>query len=104
MTVFLAQCLCPGRHCLMALAGQVDSPEAARKELVEPLSTGIRRAIAHGVLNPWCSLCRARADTWFIELAETEFATLDEARPTFERQEAEQLAANALLGDIPRSD
>lgn len=97
--VWIAQCLCPDRHCMMALAG--DDPEEA-----EPTRQRLRQMIEllvhRGGLNPWCAICGARAETWRYEVAPTRYATLDEAMPHLQATQEDNALANAVFGDLHR--
>lgn len=99
--VWIAQCLCPGRHCIMASAGEADGRRAAEVDILAPVKTAIAYALAHELVNPWCAMCNAKADTWQFELGRTSFVTLEAARPVLEWLQAEQLISNAMFGDMP---
>jgi hypothetical protein len=97
MTVWITQCLCPQRHCILAAAGQADSRSAAEATLKAPLVEQIAELLATRELNPWCGLCGRMAGTWRYELARTRFRTMDEAWPELKKLESEQqLAAHRL--------
>lgn len=100
--VYIAQCLCPDRHCILAAAHEAESPAAA-EQLTETLRTAITELLTMGTLNPWCGLCGAKAESWHYELGSTAFATMDEAMPTLRQMQAEMLAAQAMFGDIHRT-
>jgi hypothetical protein len=102
--VWIAQCLCPARHCVLATAGEAASEAAAKETIVDPLRAQVAEALKSGVINPWCGLCNARAETWRYDLGRTRFRSMDEAAPELLRIEAEQAATRALWGDIPRND
>jgi hypothetical protein len=96
--VWIAQCLCPQRHCILAGSGIAsDAAEAAR--LVEvPLRRDLERMTGPGGgVNPWCGLCHAKADTWRYELGRTAYRTMAEAVPALLRAEAEQLLVSAMF-------
>lgn len=101
--VWIAQCLCPDRHCVMGAAGEAGDQATAEAEIMAPLREKIAELLAKDVINPWCSICHAGADTWRYE-GRTRFRTLEEALPELARSEAQQRATAALLGDMPRSD
>lgn len=97
--VWLAQMKCPGNHAILAAAKEAESREAA-EELIPELQATIDSGVREGILNPWCGLCGAKAETWKIDLQRTDFATIEEAMPALAEQEAENILAMALFGDI----
>jgi hypothetical protein len=101
--VWVAQCLCPSRHCILANVGEAETIAEA-EEIVTALREAIEELIANAVMNPWCSLCRATALTWRYELGRTTFETMDEAEPILRRFASIQAAVNAMFGDLKRSD
>jgi hypothetical protein len=99
--VWLAQCLCPQRHAILAAAGEADSQEAADEGLIAPLRVQVTRMIGSGTINPWCGLCKAPRTTWKYELGCTRFRSMDEAMPELKRLQAEQAVTRRAfdLGD-----
>jgi hypothetical protein len=97
--VWICQCLCPGRHAILALAGEANDGREANAAIRTPLRTQVTAILAAGKLNPWCSLCGASPSTWRFELRETVFTSMDEASPVLRRFEADQAMTRALLGD-----
>lgn len=97
--VWIAQCLCPNRHTILAAAGEADDREDAEETLTRPLRENIASMLAERVFNPWCGMCKARDETWIYDLERTAFATMDEAMPHLRQSEAEQAAIRALFGD-----
>jgi len=93
--VYLAQCLCPQRHALMAVYGEDE------KTLEWRLRQMIERLIDKNAINPWCGICRASVETWYYEVAKTRFATMQEAKPALSRLQSANLEANSLLSDSP---
>ena len=92
--VYLAQCLCPQRHCLLALPMEQEDPATAEAFLRVQLTTLLNLAIDHYQwLNPWCELCKAPRAQWHIEVGRTRFTTLAEALPHLKHSEADQLAS-----------
>ena len=75
----------------MALAGEAESREDAR-DLITLLGAQIDHAIEAKVMNPKCGICAAPAEDWTMELGRTRYATLEEAQPELQRQEAGQIA------------
>lgn len=94
----LVQCLCPHRHCIMALA--FDPRAMADSEATDRLKESIAELIAEKSINPWCELCRSRE--WHYEVGVTGFATLEQARPILQEEQARQLATQAYFRDLPR--
>ncbi|HTI78956.1 MAG TPA: hypothetical protein VL614_00745 [Acetobacteraceae bacterium] len=102
--VWVAQCLCPGRHAILALAGEANSGQEAMVSIASPLRQAVQAALQEQTINPWCSLCNAKAETWVYEIGRTRFRTMEEATPTLRESEAKQATLRRLFGDIPRSD
>jgi hypothetical protein len=100
--VWIAQCLCPDRHCIIASAGEAES-EAE----VEAIRAGLRRMIVEGLrsgtLTGWCGLCGAKRATWRYEVGRTRFASMAEAQPALDRLEAENLLTRAVWGDLHKT-
>ena len=99
--VWMTQCLCPQRHCILATMGEAAGRAAARETIEEPLRARVADLLATRELNPWCGLCGARSTTWRYELARTRWRTMAEAMPEAKRLEAENAVARALLGNRP---
>jgi hypothetical protein len=97
--VWIAQCLCPQRHCIMAAADEAESQTIAERTVLAELRRKVADMLADNVLNPWCGLCRAPHSTWRYEVGRTSFATLPEALPSLLEKEAEQRTTAARLGD-----
>ena len=102
--VWIARCLCPARHCVLASAGEAENEAAAEATVAGPLRAQVAEVLKSGVINPWCGLCNARAETWRYDIARTRFRSMEEAAPELLQIEAEQAATRALWGDIPRND
>lgn len=100
--VWICQCLCPDRHCIMAAANEAESEKDAQR-----IRTELRRQaiewLKSGALNNWCGLCGAGVATWRYELRRTRFATMAEAMPHLRQTEAENVAANLVWGDLHRT-
>ena len=99
--VWMTQCLCPQRHCIVMSAGEAESRDVAEVKVAAPLRERVATQLATRELNPWCGLCGARSGTWTYELARTRFRSMAEAMPELKRLEAEQAVARAVLGDRP---
>lgn len=87
--VWLAQCLCPQDHAILAISAEMEDALAA-----ESLATQVRQNVASfladRVFNPWCGICRAPPSTWRYEVVRTRFASMWEARPVLQIMEEEQ--------------
>lgn len=88
--VWICQCLCPERHCLLAVAGEAGDEHEAALLLELPLRGQVRALIDEGSVNPWCRLCAAPPETWRYEIGRTRFRSMAEALPELQRAEAEQ--------------
>jgi len=88
----ITQCLCPSRHCTLAIAW--DSKGATNEEMESYLKQVITGLEKQGRINPWCDLCGSR--TFSYETGETKFTTIAEATPALKATEAANMAANAL--------
>jgi len=100
--VWITQCLCPQRHCIVMSAGEAESRSVAEVKVAAPLRERVATLLATRELNPWCGLCGARAGTWKFELARTRWRTMTEAMPEAKQLEAEQVMTAALWGDVHR--
>jgi hypothetical protein len=81
-TVYLIQCLCPQRHCIMGVAYEAEAEEAPR---AAELKRKVEELVASGVIDPWCGICKSRA--WHYETRATIYHTLAEAKgPLLESQ------------------
>ena len=92
--VYLAQLLCPERHCIVANARFCSTPQD-----VESLASELRAAFAAGIKNklwnPWCGLCRCMA--LHVETGRTAYATMKEAAPALKAAaEAQRVTAEFL--------
>lgn len=97
--VWIAQCLCPQRHAILAAADEADDREAAETIVLSPLRAGLAALMAAGTVNPWCGLCKAASETWSYELDRTRFATMAQAIPELRRCEAGQALTRAIFGE-----
>jgi hypothetical protein len=99
----MAQCLCPDRHCILALAQAIedDCPEDIAR-LLDRLQGTVDQALAERVINPWCGLCHAEPERWICEAGRTAFTTLAEAKPAIAESQARQDAVRTQFGDMDR--
>jgi hypothetical protein len=102
--VWIAQCLCPSRHAILAASAEANGPREAEQNAMTPLKENIIAMLADRVINPWCAICHAKAETWRYDLGRTRFRTMEEAAPHLRQNEREQAVTRAVFGDIPRSD
>jgi len=80
--VYIAQLLCPARHCVIAMAGEFDSPLGAQATLDSLLRKEFDSAVAQHLINPKCGICDSHQLQ--IEVRRTRFTTMKEAKPTLE--------------------
>jgi hypothetical protein len=85
--VWMVQCLCPQRHCILATAEVYTSAQAAEAALLPVLRTMIDGAIASSIINAWCGLCGSTSDTWTYEVGRTAYSTMAEAMPPLQANE-----------------
>jgi hypothetical protein len=98
--VRIVQCLCPARHCIVAIAyepGKSTAPDPDSADLrtlltTENASGHLRRRVelllALKAMDPFCGICGARE--WTYEDRPTGFETLAEAMPHLEQSETAQ--------------
>jgi hypothetical protein len=97
--VWIAQCLCPSRHAILAAAGEANS-EAEAQSIRAALLCQTDELISREAINPWCAICGAKLETWTYEVGRTAFKTMAEAMPTLRQEETRNVLANAAFGDI----
>jgi hypothetical protein len=98
--VWIAQCLCPQRHAIVAAAGEADDRRDAERGILAELKTTVRRWLRADVINPHCGICHADKATWKFEVDRTPWATMDEAKPAIDRIAHENLATGMAYGEI----
>jgi hypothetical protein len=92
--VWIAQCMCPNRHTILASAtactclDDVREAQAALKQVIAGL-------LAQGTINPWCGLCQSR--DWHYEVARTPWRTMEDAHPTMAALEQANLETARML-------
>lgn len=100
MRVYLAQCLCPLRHAMMASSGEAIDRDDAEAEVLQPLRRAIAVLLQTKVMNPWCAICNAAPHSWTYELRRTRWRTMAQAEPHLRTLEQQNLAINAVYGDL----
>lgn len=85
--VRIAQCLCPQRHCIAALAFEPST--VSNEQAIESLQAFVAR------LDPWCGICRSVR--LHIEIGQTRFATMEEAAEPLRQLQAENMLARLIL-------
>lgn len=98
--VWITQCLCPQRHCVLAVANEAESREEAERAALGVLRDAVGTLVAASALNPHCGLCGAERETWRYELAQTAWATLAEAAPALCEEQRKQVALRSAFGDL----
>lgn len=91
--VWIAQCLCPQRHAIMAAAGEDEATVLAE------LKDTVWGWLARGVIRPWCSICHAEEASWHFEVGRTKWRSMDEAYAEIKETEARNVVAGLLYGD-----
>lgn len=107
--VRIVQCLCPSRHCIMAIAYQSGLTAAQEKiggcediTLTEETASAwlkdvVEAMIATQTVNPWCDICKSR--DFRYEDAKSIFDTIEQARAPMEAlQEANGRRARSWGG------
>jgi hypothetical protein len=100
MRVWIAQCLCPQRHCILAAAGQAQTKRKAEEVVMALLKERIAEMIKSAAVNPWCGICYAPAESWHYEVGRTPFARMQDAMGDLERTEAANIATGLALGEL----
>lgn len=91
--VWIAQCLCPSRHCILATA--FDEAVTSVLTAKAGLAVAVDYAIGAGEIDPWCGICRSPA--WTIEAAPTPWRSLQEAEPHLRATEQDNLRTRDYL-------
>jgi hypothetical protein len=94
-SLWLAQLLCPQRHCILGLA--YDSEKQAPADIEAYLTTALKNA----GLNPWCGICGSRELR--VEHGKLKTNDWDEATAGLRELEQQNLATRAILGDQNRN-
>lgn len=94
--IHIIQCLCPHRHCIMAIA--YDSETIAPADAMLGLMVTVESAVEVKEINPWCHICQSR--DWHYEDAPTRFKTIDEAEPVLKLMEQMQKDTHDLFAKL----
>jgi hypothetical protein len=89
--VYIAQLLCPHRHCIVAVAEEFGTLEEA-EDLRKLLAPIFEQILGH---RDRCALCGS--SDFHIEIHRTLFRTMEEARPALFEQEARQYLTQRFL-------
>jgi hypothetical protein len=103
MTVWICQCLCPDRHCIMAAVCEAETETEADTAVRAPLRRTLQELLQNRTVNPTCALCGAHRATWRFELGRTRFATMEDAGPELAELQAQNLATNLAFGDLHKT-
>lgn len=93
MSVWITQCLCPQRHCIMAAA--FDDQQAEPKEGERELREALESAFQKGEINRYCHICESAQLSY--ETRRTPFVSMQEALPVLRIWEAAQIAIRAKI-------
>jgi len=115
MRARIAQCLCPKRHAIMAMAVDEDPQNVSDDEMllglrqvVAALIAGMGDQLKMGLprrINPWCDICKAPATRWRYDVQWTkEFSDWETAQAALRDLEARQLITNAILSMVARKN
>jgi len=92
--IWLAQYLCPDRHCVIGMAYD---PDNHSREAIEQMLDSV---FTVGAVNRWCGLCGSKKLA--VEHAATPFRTMDEAEPVLEKEQGKQMATRAAANAVRR--
>jgi hypothetical protein len=95
--VRITQCLCPSRHCLMAMAYDETTTDASPTVQEYALRVLVAHAIERNEINAECAICGAKPETWTYEDRRSIFRTMEEADPHLKREGARQRATAEFL-------
>lgn len=87
MHVYLAQLKCPSNHCVVMAASEFET-EAEAQQLEPRLLQDFQRLVAGKAINPECGICHSTQ--LHVQIAQSRFATMDEARPFLMREALKQ--------------
>jgi len=93
MKVHITQCLCPQRHCMLAMAWE--EPHMTPKKAESTLQEIIDGGVARGLLRKCCGVCGS--SELRCEDGLTQFDSLEEAEGEIVRLQAENLKTRRML-------
>lgn len=85
--VWLAQCVCPNGHTIMAYANEAQGLLDAKQSVVDRLHQHMIDRFRDGTIALTCFVCKAHRDQWRFCVARTPYATMVEAQPHFDAVE-----------------
>lgn len=94
MKVYIAQLKCPNNHCVLGLAGEFESPEAA-EVLRETTMAKFLLLVANKQFNHECGLCHS--EHLQVQIEATRWSSMAEALPHLLASERDQLATARML-------
>ena len=92
MSVYLIQCLCPQRHCIVGITYEAGGPS---NERLAAFRLVVAQLIEEKTINPWCGICDSR--DWHYEMAKTRYRTMEEAEGPLAEAQAAQAAAREFF-------
>lgn len=98
LRVWVAQCVCPQGHAILAAAGEAEGESAAEQDVAAPLRSQVAELLRTEVINPWCGLCKSPVDSWRYKLGRTRFRSMQEAEPALRQSEREQATTREAFG------
>jgi hypothetical protein len=93
--VRITQCLCPSRHCILAMSYDDAKTKATPAEQEERLRRLMFRAEKAGTIRMRCAICGSTNLSY--EDRATRFKTQEEAEPHLREAEAENLRAREFF-------
>jgi hypothetical protein len=84
--IHLLQCMCPSRHCIVAIAYDPDSLPA--ETAMNGFQSLVGVLIQQKRIDPFCGLCGSRV--WHYEDGVSKFKTVQEAMPMLQALELQQ--------------
>lgn len=99
MTVWLCQCLCEQRHCMIAAAFDDAVLPPAKAE--EDTRIGFESMVAADPKNRRCRVCLS--EKFHYETRQTPFKTMEEAIPALARTQAANIASGDMIEAIRKS-
>jgi len=94
MRVYIAQVLCPNRHCIIGVAKEYETEEEAQELLAEAHNRH-QTMLRTRMINDYCGICLSK--TVVIELGLLKAKTMEEAEPVLKELERRQAATAAFF-------